>query len=89
MNVRLNPSFIALLWDPPATAGVLSGLMYHVILQNSNTGQLIINGTTSNTDYSLPIMILELCQSYTANVTAFSSQHQGDSVITLLAVPGG
>ena len=26
VNVRFTPSFSAVLWDPPATAGVLSGL---------------------------------------------------------------
>ena len=86
MRVRLNPTFNTILWDPPATAGVLSGLSYIVIVMNNNTGQVIVNGTTSNTDYSLPA--LELCQIYTANVTAVSSEHHS-STVTQLNVPGG
>ena len=85
MNVRFTPSYSAVLWNPPATAGVLSGLMYHVIL-NSNSGQLIINLTTNYTNSSLP---LQPCQYYMINVTAFSSEHHGDSVVMQLMVPGG
>ena len=85
-KVRLISTFNTLLWDPPPTAGVLSGLMYHVIVMNNNTGQVIVNGTTFDTEYPLPA--LELCQNYTANVTAFSSEHRS-SVVTQLNVPGG
>ena len=87
VNVRFTPSFSAVLWDPPATAGVLSGLSYIVIVINNNTGQVIIDETTTNTNYPLPV--LQLCQYYTANVTAFSSEHHSDSVVTGLRVPGG
>ena len=85
--MRFTPSFSAVLWDPPATAGVLSGLSYIVIVMNNNTGQVIVNGTTNNTIYPLPV--LKLCQYYTANVTAFSSQHRSVSVVTGQRVPGG
>ena len=29
VNVRFTDTFSAVLWDPPATAGVLSGLSYY------------------------------------------------------------
>ena len=80
MNVRLNPSFNTLLWDHAAG----SGLMYRVILTNS---QLIVNETTSTTHLSLPT--LQLCQYYTANVTAFTAELHSDTVVTELRVPGG
>ena len=80
VNVRFTPSFSAVLWDPPATAGVLSGLSYIVIVMNNNTCQVIVNQTTTNTIYPLPP--LPFCQYYTANVTAFSSQHHSESVVT-------
>ena len=80
VNVRFSPSFSTVLWDPPATAGVLSGLSYIVIVMNNNTGQMIVNDTTTNTIYPLPV--LQPCQYYTANVTAFSSQHRSESVVT-------
>ena len=80
VNVRFTLSFSAVLWDPPATAGVLSGLSYIVIVMNNNTGQVIVSATTTNTNYPLPV--LQLCQYYTANVTAFSSEHHSDSVVT-------
>ena len=44
-------SFISLLWDPPATAGVLSGLSYIVIVMNSNTGQVVVSDTTVDTGH--------------------------------------
>ena len=78
VNVRFTPSFSAVLWDPPATAGVLSGLSYIVIVMNNNTGQVIVSDTTNNTIYPLQ---LPFCQYYTANVTAFSSQHRSESVV--------
>ena len=88
VNLRFSlPSFSAVMWDPPATAGVLSGLSYIVIVLNNNTGQVIVSDTTNNINYTLPV--LELCQYYTANVTAFSSQHHSESVVTVLRVPGG
>ena len=86
--MRFTDSFSAVLWDPPATAGVLSGLSYIVIVMNNNTGQVIVSATTTNTNYPLPDTI-QLCQYYTANVTAFSSEHHSDSVVTGQRVPGG
>ena len=85
--MRFTPSFSAVLWDPPATAGVLSGLSYIVIVMNNNTGQVIVNKTTTNTNY--PLQFLQPCQYYTANVTAFSSEHHSDSVVTGQRTPGG
>ena len=87
VNVRFSVSFISLLWDPPATAGVLSGLSYIVIVMNNNTGQVIVDETTTNTNYPLPVLVS--CQYYTANVTAISSQHRSDSVVTGQRTPGG
>ena len=87
VNVRFTPPFSAVQWDPPATAGVLSGLSYIVIVMNNNTGQVIVSDTTNNTNYPLPV--LELCQYYTANVTAFSSNHYSNSVIIAQRTPGG
>ena len=86
-NVRFGPSLDDVLWDPPATAGVLGGLSYIVIVMNNNTGQVIVSAITNNTNY--PLSALQLCQFYTANVTAFSSEHHSDSVVTELRVPGG
>ena len=87
VNVRFIPSFAYVLWDPPANAGVLSGLSYIVIVMNNITGQVIVSDTTTNTTYLLPA--LKLCQYYTANVTAFSSEHHSDSVVTGQRTPGG
>ena len=87
-NVRFTPSFSTVLWDPPATAGVLSGLSYIVIVMNNNTGQVIVSDTTNNTNYPLPDTV-QPCQYYTANVTAFSSQYHSNSVATGQRTPGG
>ena len=83
--MRFTLLFSAVLWDPPATAGVLSGLSYIVIVTNNNTGQVIASATTTKTNYPLPVLP---CQYYTANVTAFSSEHHSDSVVTGQRKPG-
>ena len=85
--MRFTPSFSAVLWDPPATAGVLSGLSYIVIVMNINTSDVVVDEVTTNTNYPLPV--LKLCQYYTANVTAFSSHHHSDSVVTGQRTLGG
>ena len=79
LNLRFNPTFTQVLWDPPPTAGVLSDLYYHVTLMNIVNSELILNETTHNTNYPLPA--LQRCQYYTASVTAFSSTYHGDSVV--------
>ena len=79
LNLRFNPSSSQVLWDPPSTVGVLSGLTYHVILINNVINEVIVSETTDNTYYPLPA--LQPCQYYTANVTAFSSEYHGDSAI--------
>ena len=85
--MRFGPLLDDVLWDPPATAGVLGGIFYRVIVINNNTGQILVSATTNNTGYQ--IATLQLCQFYTVNVTAFSSEHHSDSVVTDLRVPGG
>ena len=85
--MRFTPSFTTVLWNPPATAGVLSGLSYIVIVMNNSTGQVIVSATINNTNYPLPT--LQPCQCYTANVTAFSSEYYSDSVVTGQRTPGG
>ena len=83
-NVRFTSSLSDVLWDPPLTA--LSGLMYEVTTMDMNTGQIVVNETTNNTFCPLPE--LENCQNYIVTVTAFSSQQQGDSVVTDLRPSG-
>ena len=85
--MRFTDTFSDVLWDPPATAGVLSGLSYIVIVINMNTSEVIVSGPTTNTIYPLPV--IKSCQYYTANVTAFSSQHSSNSVVTAQRTPGG
>ena len=53
---------------------------------NVNTGQIVVNETTSYT--SSPLPPLQFCQNYIVNVTVFSSQQQGDSMVTDLRPPG-
>ena len=83
-NVRFTSSLSDVQWDPPFTAP--SGLMYNVTTMNMETCQIVVNEITNNTFCPLPT--LQLCQNYTVNVTAFSSQQQGDSVVTGLRPPG-
>ena len=68
------------MWDPPLTAGTLDSLHYRVIVANNDTGVTIVNSTTTVT--TQPLSDVQLCQYYTANVTAFSSEYHGDSVVT-------
>ena len=75
------------MWDPPVTAGVLSDLFYEVTVMNDNTGEMVVRENTNNT--FCPLTGLKSCQYYTANVTAFSSQHRSESVEIGQRVPGG
>ena len=59
LNLRFSPTFSTIMWDPPSTAGVLSGLTYHLTVTNMNTGVVIIN--TSTTDNSYPLSSLLFC----------------------------
>ena len=58
-----------------------------MIVVNNDTGVVIVNNTTMVTRQALPD--LQRCQYYTANVTAFSSEYHGDSVVTGDRSPGG
>ena len=89
INLRFNPSFNTLLWDPPVTAGVLSDLSYIVTVVNNSTGDVIVSDTTTNTQYPLPVDGIQFCQCYKANVTALSSEQLGHSVIAVQRTPGG
>ena len=88
LNLQFESSFSSILWDPPATAGVLNLLFsYNVIVMNMNTSEVIVSDTTTNTIYPLPQ--LKSCQYYTANVTVFYKDHFGDSVVTGQRIPDG
>ena len=92
VNANFSSFFGGVRWYPPVTAGVLNDLMYRVIVVNDNTDQVIVNGTTNGTYYDLPrngTSTIQPCQYYTANVTAFSSQHHSDSVVFSQMSPGG
>ena len=73
------------MWDPSPTAGVLSSLSYQLTVTNMITSQVIVSTTTTDTSYTLPQ--LTPCQEYMANVTASSSEHQGECVVA--RSPGG
>ena len=87
LNLRFSPTFSTIIWDPPSTVGVLSNLIYQVNVISNDTGAVIISSTTTNTYYPLPN--IQLCQYYIANVTAFTSEYHGDSVVTKQRAPGG
>ena len=75
------------MWDPPFTYGTLDSLYYHVTVVNNDTGLTIVSNTTMVTIQALPN--IQLCYYYTANVTAFSSEYHGDSMVFGSRAPGG
>ena len=75
------------MWEPPPIVGALNGLYYHVIVVNNDTGVVIVNNSTTKTNYTLPDV--QLCQNYTANVTACSTEYCGDSIVYGQSPPGG
>ena len=75
------------MWDLPLTAGTLDSLNYRVIVVNNDTGVVIVSNITTMTTQALPYV--QPCQYYTANVTAFTSEYHGDSVVTGERSPGG
>ena len=74
------------MWDPPSTAGVLSGLTYHLTVTNMNTGVVIINITTTDTSYHVSLSLY--CTNYTASVTAYTPEYKSVSTI-VERTPGG
>ena len=86
LNLRFSPTFSTIMWDPPSTAGVLSGLTYHLIVTNMNTGVVIINNTTTETSY--PLGSLPFCTFYNASVTAFLLEQKGDTMSIMEETPG-
>ena len=52
--MRFTPSFSAVLWDPPATAGVLSGLSYNSDCDEHTTQVDVVvdEKLLTNTNYS-------------------------------------
>ena len=86
-NIRFNPTFTTIMWDPPHTAGVLSGLTYHLTVTNMNTGVVIINTNTTGTSFSLGLV--RFCTLYRANVTAFSQNQSSDVETVIERIPGG
>ena len=85
--MRFTPSFSAVLWDPPATAGVLSGLLYEITLKKNGTDEPIVDKNTTNT--SCPLPDLQRCQYYTANVAVFYKDYSGSRVVFGQKIPGG
>ena len=83
LNLRFSLSII---WNPPPTAGVLSGLTYHLTVTNMNTGVVIINTTTTDTSYVLSS--LQPCTLYTASITPISQVYTGGDMVIVRA-PGG
>ena len=84
LNLRFSPSFTTIMWDPPATAGVLSGLTYHLTV-TMDTGVVITNSTTTDTSYTLGS--IQYCVNYTANVAVL---HTSATVplLTMARTPG-
>ena len=88
LNLKFSqPSFSTIMWDPPPTAGVLSGLTYHLTVTNMNTGVVIIDTTTTDTGY--PLSSVQLCTYYNASVTAFSQDQSSDAETVIERIPGG
>ena len=87
LNLKFSSTFSTIMWDPPSTAGVLSGLTYHLTVTNMNTGVVIINTTTTDTSY--PLSSVQLCTYYNASVTAFSQDHSSDAETVIKRIPGG
>ena len=86
LNLRFSSTFSTIMWDPPSTAGVLSGLTYHLTVTNMNTGVVIINTTTTETSY--PLSSVQLCTYYNASVIAFSLEQKGDTMSIMEETPG-
>ena len=87
LNLRFSPTFSTIMWDPPSTAGVLSGLTYHLIVTNMNTGVVTINTTTTDNSYPLS-SVLQFCTFYNASVTAFSLEQKGATMGIIKKTPG-
>ena len=77
-NLNFNNVDGSISWDPPHTAGVLGKLFYQLAMINNNTGQVIVNTTTTLTSYGF---LFELCQVYVGQVTAHVGNIAGETVV--------
>ena len=77
------------MWDPPPTASVLGSLSYQLSVLKMNTGQVIVNTTTTDTSYPLPTDRIQPCQENMANVTASALYQHSHIAITVQRSPGG
>ena len=73
-------------WDPPQTAGVLGNLFYQLVMINNNTGQVVVNTTTTLTRHYFP---LKVCQVYVGKVTAHVGNIAGETVVQQHRTIGG
>ena len=90
LNLRFNPSFSQVLWDPPITAGELSNVYYQVTVTSNGSNEaneFKKIATTLNAYYNFPEA--KRCRNYTASVTAFSSEYHGTTVTITQRTPGG
>ena len=83
-NVNFNDVEGFISWDPPETAGVVGNLFYQLVVINKNTGQVIVNTTTTLTSYGLPF---EPCQVYVGKVTAHVGNMAGETVVQEYRTP--
>ena len=73
-------------WDPPQTAGVLGNMSYQLVVINNDTGQVIVNTTTTLTSYAISF---EVCQDYVGQVTAHVGNIAGGTVVQQHRTLGG
>ena len=85
-NLNFNDATGSISWDPPHTAGIVGNLSYQLVVISNNTGQMIVNTTTTLTSYYFPF---ELCQVYAGKVTAHVGDIAGETVVQQHRTIGG
>ena len=86
-NLNFNDVEGSISWDPPQTAGVLGNISYQLVVISNNTGQVIVNTTTSfTTSYYFSF---EVCQAYVCKVTAHVGDIAGETVVQQHRTIGG
>ena len=76
------------MWDPPLTAYVIvSSIYYRLIVIDRSVNTVIINTTTTDTNYSLEKTAF--CVNYIAAVIPLTPNHTGDKASTVIKTFGG
>ena len=78
-----------LLWDKPFTSPDVANVEYHLLVNDSVTGESIYLPPTNETYYNVTYAYLQLCSNYTITVIGKAPGYDGVPYSASINLPGG